>query len=259
MCAAVRQAGEAVRQRFEAGNTKAWEKDDDTPVSEADYESNDILKAALLDDEDYGWLSEESAEDEDRLSASRTWIVDPIDGTHAFLKGQPHFAVCVALVEDGRAVSAAIFNPATDEFFEAIRGGGARCNGEALCASSAEELDGCRVLGSKAMFEHPGWPEPWPVMRLAYRNSTSYRLALVAAGRYDATIALVRKADWDVAPGALIACEAGAVATDHKGDPFVFAKPHPVQRALVCAAPRLYPRIIERLGHLPDDLRQVAL
>ena len=260
MCAAVRRAGAAAQKRFEAHDTKSWSKDDDTPVSDADLEANDILQEGLTAAGDgYGWLSEESADDESRLSARRTWIVDPIDGTRAFLKGQPHFAVCVALIEDGEALVSAIFNPATDEFFEAVRGGGARVNGEPISASTACDLEGCAMLGTRRMFEHRGWPDPWPAMRVGYRNSTSYRQALVAAGGFDATIALVPKADWDVAPGALIAQEAGAKASDHLGQPFVFGRADPHQRALVCAAPGLYPRLIERLAHLPGDLRTLRL
>ena len=255
MCEAVRRAGAAALARFERHDTKSWSKDDDSPVSEADYEANDLLREGLTASGDgYGWLSEESVDDQARLSAPRTWIVDPIDGTRAFLKGLPHFAVCVALVEDGQAVASAIFNPATDEFFEAVRGGGARVNGEALSASTSCDLVGCHMLGARRMFEHEGWPRRWPEMRLGYRNSTSYRMALVAAGGFDATVALVPKADWDTAPGALIAQEAGARASDHLGQPFRFGRAHPWQRGLVCAAPGVYPAIIERLAHLPGDL-----
>ena len=260
LCDAVRRAGAAALARFEAHDTKSWSKDDDSPVSEADLEANDILREGLTERGDgYGWLSEENADDDTRLSAQRTWIVDPIDGTRAFLQGLPHFAVCVALVEDGNAVASAIFNPATDEFFEATRGGGARVNGEAIEASTACDLLGCHMLGVRRMFEHPRWPRAWPDMRLGYRNSTSYRMALIAAGRFDAAIALTTKPDWDVAPGALIAQEAGAAASDHLGQPFDFARPEPWQRGLVCAAPGLYPHVLERLAHLPGDLTKLRV
>jgi myo-inositol-1(or 4)-monophosphatase len=115
------------------------------------------------------------------------------------------------------------------------------------------------MLGSRRMFDHPGWPDPWPAMRLGYRNSTSYRMGLVGSGAFDATLALTPKADWDVAPGALIAAEAGAVATDHLGEPFVFARAEPRQRALVCAAPDLHPKLMVRLAHLPADLTKLSV
>ena len=257
---AVRAAGAAALRRFQDHDARAWTKDDDSPVSEADLQANDILRERLTEAGDgYGWLSEESADDPSRLTAPRTWIVDPIDGTRAFLRGKPHFAVCVALVEAGAPVLSVIFNPATDEFYEAEAGGGARRNGERISASGCAGLQGCQMLGSRTMFEHRGWPQPWPVMALGYRNSTSYRMALVADGRFDATLALVRKPDWDTAPGALIATEAGARASDHLGEPFVFNQAEPFQRALVCAGPALYPQILERLVHLPGDLRRIAV
>jgi myo-inositol-1(or 4)-monophosphatase len=95
-------------------------------------------------------------------------------------------------------------------------------------------------------------------MRLSYKNSTSYRLACVAAGRFDGTVALIPKPDWDAAPGALIAREAGAKVSDHLGRPFRFDRRPPEQPGLVCTAPRLYPRVIERLSHLPADLRSLS-
>ncbi len=257
---AVRRAGRAVLARFRDDDVESWQKEDHSPVSAADLEANEILRDALIEDGDgYGWLSEESRDDRSRLEAERVWIVDPIDGTRAFLQGQPHFTVCVALVEKGEAVAAAIYNPALDEFFEAIRGAGARRNGVKISASACGDLTECRMLGARSMFEHDGWPASWPSMAIGYRNSTSYRLALVAAGAFDAAIALVPKADWDVAPGALIAQEAGAIATDHLGEDFVYNRAQPLQRALVCAAPSLYPRILPRLAHLPGDLRTLDL
>lgn len=260
LCAAVRRAGEAARRRFERRDTKSWAKADDSPVSDADYEANDILREGLIEAGDgYGWLSEENADDEERLDAKRTWIVDPIDGTRAFLKGLPQFAVCAALIEDGEAISSAIFNPITDEFFEATRGGGARVNGAPMSASTACDLRGCAMLGTQRVFDHDGWPGRWPDMRVEYRNSTSYRLALIGAGGFDATIALVPKADWDTAPGALIAKEAGGCASDHLGKPFVFGQKHPWQRGLVCAAPGLYSALLERLAHLPGDLTKLRV
>ena len=255
---AVARAGAAVLKRFRAEDAEAEQKADGSPVSDADYEANDILREGLTERGDgYGWLSEETEDDLDRLGAERTWIVDPIDGTRAFLGGKPHFTVCAALVEDGHALASAVFNPATDEFFDAVRGQGARCNGEAISASTACDLEGCRMLGPRRMFEHPGWPAAWPPMALGSRNSTAYRMTLVGAGGFDAALALTSKADWDVAPGALIAQEAGARATDHHGRPFRYAARHPWQRALVCAAPSLYPRLLERLAHLPGDLSAV--
>lgn len=256
LCDAIRVAGAAVKKRFRDGRTKSWEKGDSTPVCEADLESNEILRDQLMAGNrgGYGWLSEECADSSARLEAPRTWIIDPIDGTRSFLEGRPEFTVCGALLDGRDVVAAAIFNPITDEFFEAIKGGGARCNGAPLSASPRSSLEGCKMLAFSGLFSRPGWPQPWPQLDIGYRNSTSYRMALVARGDVDGAIALVPKADWDVAMGALVAAEAGAIATDHLGQPYHFNQPKPVQRALVCAAPGVYPSIKRRLAHLPGDL-----
>lgn len=255
---AVREAGAAVKALF-GRPVESWTKADYSPISEADLASNRILKAHLIDRHGggYGWLSEESAEEHGRLSAPRTWVVDPIDGTRAFLKGKPHFTICASLIEDGRALVSMVFNPATREFFEASAGEGALLNGKPIRASGCAAVEHCTILGADHMFRHPGWPDPWPDMRIEQRNSTNYRMALVAAGVFDATLALAPKADWDAAPGALIAEEAGAVVSDHTGGKFVYNQPQPSQRSLVCAAPALYEHVLERVSHLPADLKAV--
>ncbi|MEM9232930.1 MAG: 3'(2'),5'-bisphosphate nucleotidase CysQ, partial [Pseudomonadota bacterium] len=250
LCAAVREAGSVVLERYRGRPVRNWLKKDRSPVTEADLESNALLKDRLLGARPgYGWLSEECVDDSRRLTASRTFIIDPIDGTRAFIEASPEFTVCAALVEDGVCVSAAVFNPVTDEFFEATFGGGARCNGVPLSPSDTDDLNGARMLGFRRMFNHPGWPQRWPEMQIGYRCSTQYRFALVAKGYYDGALALVPKSDWDVAAGTLIAMEAGALVSDHLGAAYIFNREVPCQRALVCAAPGLYPAIIERLAH----------
>lgn len=254
---AVREAAGAVLDRFHSRSAKSWKKGDSSPVSEADIEANDILRHRLMAGPraTYGWLSEESVDEPQRLTAPRTWIIDPIDGTRAFLEGRPEFTVCAALMVGDQIDASVIFNPVTDEFFDAVRGGGARCNGEPMSASRTCTLDGCSILAWRGLFQRPEWPTPWPEIRTGYRNSTSYRMALVARGDVDAAIALVPKADWDVAMGTLMASEAGACASDHHGTAYRFNQARAVQRALVCAAPDLYPSLIARLGHLPGELR----
>ncbi len=232
-----------------------WLKEDDSPVSEADHAANDILYDYLMAEHGggYGFLSEEAADNTARLDARRTWILDPIDGTRAFLNGVPHFTICVALIEKGEALLSAIFNPATNEFYEAEKDAGALLNGKPIKASNQSTLENCRILAHKPLFSYESWDRPWPEMQVDQVNSTSYRIALVAAGTFDATLALLPKYDWDVAPGALIAKEAGALISDHKGESFSYNHPVPLQRSLVCAGPKLYTQLLERVSHLPED------
>ncbi len=251
------EAGHAVMPMFRDGAIKRWSKADDSPVSEADMRANQVLQEALIKGprRNYGWLSEESTDDPSRLERPRTIIVDPIDGTRAFLRGEDSFTVCLSICDGGQAIASVVYAPARDEIFAAAKGEGATLNGRTISASTCAELRGCRMIGQKRMFGHPRWPTPWPSMSIQYRNSTSYRMAMVAAGRADATIALLPKPDWDTAPGALIVAEAGGKVSDHLGRDFRFCREEPEQPGLVCAAAPLYPHIIERLGHLPSDLR----
>ena len=129
-------------------------------------------------------------------------------------------------------------------------GGGARRNGEAIRVGGASALEACRMAGDPRLFAHPSWPTPWPQMQVEQRNSTAYRMCLVAAGEFDAAVAPVAKHDWDLAAADLIATEAGAFVGDHLGRTFRYNRPSPVQASLVCAAPALAPLILERVRHI---------
>ena len=127
----VREAGALALSLFRT-ELKNWTKGASSPVSEADIAVNDLLEERLRSaTPDYGWLSEESADDEARLGKRLVWIVDPIDGTRAYLAGREDWCVSVALVEDASPVLAAVFAPASDEFFFAVRGQGATLNDHA--------------------------------------------------------------------------------------------------------------------------------
>ncbi len=223
-----------------------------SPVTSADYAVNDLLKNRLLSARpDYGWLSEEDPDTSDRLSRRRIFVVDPIDGTVAFMKRKPWWCLPVAVIEDGRPVAAVIHAPMLNETYEATQGGGARLNGAVVTASDAETLDDAAVLADARLIEARDWAEPWPPMRFEKRNAIAYRMALVAAGAFDATIALSPRWDWDVAAGALIATEAGARVTDHQGGAWRFNKLDPRQTSLICAAPGVHPLIVRRCAPIP--------
>jgi myo-inositol-1(or 4)-monophosphatase len=100
------------------------------------------------------------------------------------------------------------------------------------------------------MFVHPAWTTPWPAMRVESRNSIAYRVCLVAAGAFDAAIALSPKSEWDLAAADLIRAEAGACLTDHKGHGFSYNRPIPLVPSLVCANAALQPLILKRVGHI---------
>ena len=233
---------------------KVWEKDDATPVTVADLAVNTLLQDLLSKARpDYGWLSEETADDLSARKRRRVWVVDPIDGTRAYArKNDPFWCIAMAIVEDGRAVAGVLFAPELDELFEAQLGGGAFLNGERLRVSAASSEHGARLITNPALTKHSAAPEPWPEVEICTPkpNATLYRMALVAAGKWDAAIALARKSDWDLAAGALLVTEAGGRATTHLGEDFHFNGDVPAQRSLLAAAPNLHPLLVERLRYV---------
>ena len=248
LISAVRAAG-AIAMGYFRADPRAWEKSPGHVVSEADHAANDHLKSALWQpNPDDGWLSEESEDDLSRLEAKRVWIVDPIDGTNAFLAGRPEFAVSAALVVDGAPVSAALYNPATDEMFEALAGGGARLNGEPMALGPATAVEGARLISSRAERDREEWRAELSGVAVTAISSMAYKLALVAAGRYDACVTLWPKSEWDIAAAALLLSETGALMTDAQGAAFRYNRADTRLPAVVAAGPALHARLIERLA-----------
>ncbi|HYG26219.1 MAG TPA: 3'(2'),5'-bisphosphate nucleotidase CysQ [Caulobacteraceae bacterium] len=247
---AAREAGEVAVQMREAG-LAIEHKENGTPVTNADLRVDQLLKEHLgAARPDYGWLSEETADNIDRLEQRRLFVVDPIDGTAAYMKGRPWWAVSIAVVEDGRPVAGVVHAPSLGETYLAERGKGATLNGDVIRASDVAEVEDCAMLGDAQMFLHPAWPVKWPTMRVETRNSIAYRMCLVASGAFDAAIALTGKNEWDLAAADLICAEAGARATDHLGRAFIYNDPNPRAPSLICAAPALHPLLIERVNHI---------
>jgi myo-inositol-1(or 4)-monophosphatase len=248
--ATMREAGR-IALTFYQTKLKTWMKGGDSIVTEADIAVNDYLRDALTTPRpDYGWLSEETEDDATRLGRRRLWVVDPIDGTRAFAKGKPHFTISVALVEAGRPVIAALFNPATDEFFEAETGQGALLNGAPIAVGHRAEVEGARMAAHGPMFKHPAWPEAWPAMEIIERNSVAYRIALVACNQADAALALNTKNDWDLAAADLILWEAGGKLTSHDGMVLAYNREIPRHRSLLAAGPEMYDALFARVGGL---------
>jgi myo-inositol-1(or 4)-monophosphatase len=224
-----------------------------SPVTDGDLAVDALLKRELLAARPhYGWLSEETPDDAARLATDRVFVVDPVDGTTAYARGKPWFAVALAVVEAGRPIAGVVFAPALDELYAAAIGQGASCNGETIQASEARGLEGCAMLAPANTFEGRRWAEPWPVMRVGQRNALAYRMALVAAGRFDAAVSVGWKHDWDLAAGDLIAREAGCAVSDQAGRPLVFNTARAKNAGLVCCAPALAPLILEKTA--PIDL-----
>lgn len=244
----LREAGGIARHYF-GGKYKSWNKSHGNPVTEADIEIDNFLRQRLLAARPpYGWLSEETADDPVRLSRKRVFVVDPIDGTYGFLKNRPDFTIVAAIVENGRPVSGAVYNPITDEMFDATKGHGARKNGTPTRVGKRSNFDGARFLAEKKVMDPARWANAWPAsLTVETRASAAYRMALVAAGEFDAMISLSPKADWDVAAGDLLVHEAGGRVTTREGDLLIYNRERPQHRSVICAAPPLHARLLARL------------
>jgi len=230
----VREAGAIARRAF-GTRVRTWLKEHDSPVSETDIAVNEFLRerlAALAPDA--GWLSEESDDDPARLAAERVWVVDPIDGTRAFINGRPDWTISVALVGAGRPVLAALYAPVTGEFFLATAGGGATCNGTAIAATSGEAIAGARLSGPKGILDRLAGAAPGFTV-LPRIHSLALRLARVADGTLDAAFASSTSHDWDLAAADLLVHEAGGALTTIDGAALAYNRASTVHGVLVAA------------------------
>lgn len=244
----MREAG-AIARKYFTGRYKSWRKTGGDAVTEADIEIDGFLRERFTEARpDYGWLSEETADDRSRLTRARTFVVDPIDGTHGFVKGRPQFTIVAAIVADGRPVAGAIYNPITEEMFEAAAGGGARKNGASIRVSGRTGFTDARLLATRKFLDASHWATPWPPgITLETRASIAYRMALVAEGTFDAMVSLSRKSDWDLAAGDIIVHEAGGRVTTDAGETLLYNKETPEQGSVISAGPVLHGRLIARL------------
>ncbi|MSU91937.1 3'(2'),5'-bisphosphate nucleotidase CysQ [Rhodobacteraceae bacterium 2CG4] len=246
---AARIAGPIAMRHFRAA-PRAWDKPGGAgPVSEADLEVDAALAAVLRAARpDYGWLSEESPDDAARLQRARVFVVDPIDGTRAFLAGTSAFSHALAVVERGAVTAAVVYLPAQDRLFAAARGGGASLNGAAIRVSAAAEPAASRILATRPSLLPEHWPRGVPTAERGYRPSLAYRMCLVAEGRYDALATFRDSWDWDLAAGTLIVREAGGTVTDAAGAAPVFATARPRQAGCIAAPPALHRRLLALRG-----------
>lgn len=240
----VREAGAIAKAAFDANDSKQWNKSDSSPVTEADIAVNDFLAETLQAARpNYGWLSEETKDDHSRHACPRTFVVDPIDGTRAFIDRTPNFAVCVAVIEKGVSIAGVVFNPLKDEMYEACLGGGAKLNGKPITAPDPAKIDGIRMIGYPRKFRRLDFPD----MNVSIKNSMAYRMCLVASGQADATLAFTPKSDWDVAAASLIATESGAIVSDIRGTIPHFDTESTSGLGVICAGPRLHALLVERV------------
>jgi myo-inositol-1(or 4)-monophosphatase len=247
----VREAGALALSLFRT-ELKNWTKGVSSPVSEADIAVNDLLESRLRSaTPDYGWLSEESVDDAERLGKRLTWIVDPIDGTRGYLAGREDWCVSVALVEDEAPVLAAVFVPVAGEFFFAARGQGASLNQRRIHATAGTTIDFARIAGPKPLVERlNGNHEIALHPRI---GSLALRLCRVAQGDLDAAFAGGNSRDWDLAAAHLIVQEANGKMTALSGEGIVYNRREVTHGVLVASGRDRHASIVSRFRkHSPD-------
>jgi len=230
----MREAGALAKAKFQT-DLKTWSKDGGSPVSEADIAVDNFLRTQLMQlAPDCGWLSEETEDDRARLRAQRVWVVDPIDGTRAYLSGRHDWSISVALVEDGRPAIAAIFAPMQDALYAAAAGADTTLNGAAVTANGGAGFEGIVAAGPKSMLERLAHHAP--TMTLEPKVfSLALRLARVAAGTLDLAFASANSHDWDLAAADLLVHQAGGALTTFTGQKLIYNRADPLHGALVAA------------------------
>lgn len=234
------EAAGAVAMRFFRRDPTVWHKHGGSPVSEADLAVDQLLKERLTAARpDYGWLSEESVDGPERLTRERVFVVDPIDGTRAFLRGEDEWAVSIAVVAAGRPIVAALLQPPTGKLMTAASGSGAHCAGNRLLVSDRTSLVGARLGAPYKYLERREITE----MDFAQRRavpSLALRIAQVADDRLDVAYGTSNAHDWDLAAADLLVHEAGGRFTIPSGEPLLYNKVEPRHEALVAATPGVY-------------------
>ncbi len=240
LAAAIGEAGTLAASLFQRG-VRVWDKSPGNPVTEADYAIDALLKARLRAARpDYGWLSEETADDAARLDRRRLWVVDAIDGTRDFLRGRHGWAVSVALIEDGVPVLGALSAPLLGEQWFARRGGGTTLNGLPVRVGSRTDPVGARVSADPDVALRAGFrPVPKP-------NALALRMARVAQGQADLFLEYRPIREYDVAAATLLVTEAGGLATDAAGRPLAFNALPPRLDGVVAANPGLHAALMAR-------------
>ncbi|WP_020181197.1 3'(2'),5'-bisphosphate nucleotidase CysQ [Methylopila sp. M107] len=236
----MRAAGDIALRFFRAGDAERWTKGDDSPVTEADIAVDRFLAAELPPlVAGSGWLSEETADTPDRLAMRRIWIVDPIDGTRAFVEGKPEWVVSVALVEDGAPIAGVVRNPCEDVSFASVRGAGATrataAGSETLRVADEDGLAGVRISGPSSFV---GPLKQQGVESGKWHYALANRLVQVAGGGLDAALARPRAHDWDIAAAHLILEEAGARLIGFDGAVPTYNRETTRHGGLIAAAPK---------------------
>ncbi|HLH76337.1 MAG TPA: 3'(2'),5'-bisphosphate nucleotidase CysQ [Candidatus Binataceae bacterium] len=246
------EAGRIIRDYFGGEAFTVGSKGKQGPVTSADLEADAAVKSILGEAFPAdAWLSEETADNSARLSCQRVWIVDPLDGTKEFIKRIPEFAVAIALAQEGVPVVGVTYNPIKDELFWAARGRGAFLGEQPIHVTPTTNLGRAKLLISRSEEARGRWKPFEHLALLKATGSVAYKLALVAAGRGDATFSRSPKSEWDVAAGHILLSEAGGLLTARDGSALRFNQPTVRVPGIIASNRLLHPQLVA-LANRPD-------
>jgi myo-inositol-1(or 4)-monophosphatase len=248
---AARAASEAIMRAFRTEHRVVF-KSPDQPQTQADLDADRILHEILLRDRsDYGWLSEETVDRPERLQRERVWIVDPIDGTRSYIAGKPEFTVSIALAERGQAVLGVVANPATNEVFWSVVGGGAyKSPGERLTVSTRTSLEHAVLAASRSELRDGEFEQLGVKLKFLPVGSTAYKLAKIGSGEADIFLSRGPKSEWDICAGDLIVREAGGRMTDLRGEEARYNREDPYVHGVLGTNGLLHDEMLARIGQL---------
>lgn len=219
-----------------------------SPVTEADLLVDAYLRERLMAAApDFGWLSEETADAPARLKKRNVWVVDPIDGTKSFARGDPDWTIAVGLVRDGVPLAGFVYAPVSDEMFEATPGRPALLNGHPIQVSSCASLDKARIAGPRPVLDAiQGSGARFE--RAARIHSLAFRIVRVADGTIDGGVAANGPYDWDLVAAHAILTAAGGSILTASGETPRYNRPTPKHDAIAMAGPALIDLLADALG-----------
>ncbi len=249
LAAAAREAGDVALAWFRPGGTTTaavQSKAGGSPVTEADFAADAYLKRRLGEAfPEAGWLSEETPDSEARLDRRALIVVDPIDGTRAFIDGDPRWTVAVALIVDGRPLAGVVHAPALNETYAAARGVGAHVNGARLAFAARGEAGDYKVAGPKPLLKAMGDRLGATLDIRPFVPSLAYRMCMAASGALDFAVAGANSNDWDVAAADLLVEEAGGRLVEAAGERLQYNRARIRRGALLAAPAGLAPRLLD--------------
>src|SRR5271156_6471333 len=240
---AARLGGEIAMRDFASGaktGANIHYKDGGSPVTSADLAVDRFLRARLgAEFPDAGWLSEETTDNTARVARSALVIADPIDGTRAFVAGDPRWTVSIAFAIEGSIVAGGVHAPAL--------GKGAALNGAPIRASGRASLAGARIGGPRLLVAALAGAARVELLDEPKIPSLAYRLARVASGSLDGALASANSHDWDIAGADILLSEAGAGLCDPEGQPLSYNRPETRHGPLAAAPLALLPELASAL------------